>query len=78
MTEKLCPYCKGAGFQMLATRAATPHDKDKGLLIEERLGGRVVIEAGPLLEVQGYRKDVGDELVMRFGQVFFSRARFCM
>lgn len=44
MTEKLCPYCKGAGFQMLATRAATPHDKDKGLLIEERLGGRVVIE----------------------------------
>lgn len=41
MTEKLCPYCKGAGAQMLATRAATPEEKG---MIEERHGARPIIE----------------------------------
>ncbi len=55
MTEKLCPYCKGAGFQMLATRAATSQDKDKGV-IEERLGARVVIEPVYCLKCRGTGK----------------------
>lgn len=33
--EKVCPYCKGAGFQMLATRAAEPGDKGSSVLIEQ-------------------------------------------
>ncbi len=41
MTEKVCPYCKGAGVQMLATRAATPEEKG---MIEERHGARPIIE----------------------------------
>lgn len=42
MSEKPCPYCKGAGVQQLPVRAAT--SADKNLTIEERHGARVVIE----------------------------------
>ncbi len=41
MTEKICLYCKGAGFQMLPTRAAKTGDTGT---IEERHGGRAFIE----------------------------------
>lgn len=42
MVEKPCPYCKGAGVQLLPVRAATLQDKN--VTIEERHGARVVIE----------------------------------
>ncbi|HEY5620711.1 MAG TPA: hypothetical protein VIK88_03570 [Candidatus Bathyarchaeia archaeon] len=42
MPEKPCPYCKGAGVQLLPVRAATPQDKTT--TIEERHGGRAVVE----------------------------------
>ncbi len=38
MTEKICPYCKGAGLQMLPTRTAGPEHKG---LVEERHGARI-------------------------------------
>lgn len=41
MTENACPYCKGAGVQMLPVRVAKPDEKG---LVEERLGARVLIE----------------------------------
>ncbi len=42
MPEKPCPYCKGIGVQLLPVRAATAQDKN--LTIENRHGGRAVIE----------------------------------
>lgn len=41
VTENACPYCKGAGVQMLPVRVAKPDEKG---LVEERLGARVLIE----------------------------------
>lgn len=42
MSEKPCPYCKGTGVQNLPIRQATAQDKDK--TIDERHGGRAVVE----------------------------------
>ena len=42
LTEKPCPYCKGTGVQMLPVRAAGL--EDRGVTVEERHGGRAVIE----------------------------------
>ncbi len=41
MVERACPYCKGAGVQMLATRAAGVGERG---VVEDRLGARVLIE----------------------------------
>lgn len=41
MVEKPCPYCKGAGVQMLAIRAAVVGERG---VVEERHDARVLIE----------------------------------